>query len=481
MKTKHVSMGIILILFLVVSCSQLIGPSQSPTDQATIQKATPSVETDLSRGQAVYVTETGQKIDIISTDEVDGATVACTEAIDLVVVEEGSAAKSLAAMEAKEPKVKALVFGLRSDGWPGVWQVLFDGTILGVQNAEKRFSSKLLDSSECEGGIRGLFGWTYTPIAIRSDGKAGALIVGEAVNKKGFHWGRHVIEPGTTVAVYWRLEKFHHSRFYWVTPARVIGTPADSTNPAKKPKEPPKPFKAGKHWPHGIISGLRQFFLEWYEDYLAELTITHETKDDQNLFRYDSGLDAYLVKGLNKEDLPSLATINRDETISIVLDTGPGDGTYERLVIETYNPTDPLYGSDTDTRISLYDEAAFDKDNPLAQADDAGSYDFIDIRQGFGAGIYYIKVEPGAAQFGNTGPYAIRVLVNPGQQLPAYVTFLGTNDSDLNPVTNQSYEPDDTVDTDGKPTNPVTITTAQPLNRYLGSKADVDWMKLVLP
>jgi len=145
------------------------------------------------------------------------------------------------------------------------------------------------------------------------------------------------------------------------------------------------------------------------------------------------------------------------------------------VVIETYNPTDPLYGSDTDTRISLYDEAEFDKDNPLAQADDAGSYDKICISQGLDSGTYYIKVEPSPGAIGNTGPYAIRVLVNPTQQeLSSYVT-LDTNASD------SPYEPDDTVNIYGKPINPVTITTTMPLSRYLPTDADVDWMVLVLP
>jgi hypothetical protein len=476
MKIKHLLVGISLCAFFVVSCSQLVGPSKSPTDQETLKKVTLSVETDLSRGQGVLVTETGAKIDILSKEGEDGATVACVEALDLVVVDEGSSAKSFAAVGPKESSVKALVFGMRSDGWPGVWQVLFDGTILAVQDAERRFSSKLMDSSECGGGIRGLFGWTYKPIAMRSDGKSGALIVGEALNKRGFHWGKHVIEPGTTVAVYWRLEKHRNSRFYWVAPAKVIGTPADSTNPANSPKEPPKPFKAGKHWPRGIISGLRQFFLEWYEDYLADLTITRETQDDQGLFRYDSGLDVYLVKGLNKEDLASLATINRDDTISIVLDTSTGDGTYNRLVIETYNPLDPIYGAATDTRISLYSDATFDKDNPMAQADASGSYDIIDVGndQGFAPGTYYIKVVPSPNAIGNTGPYAIRALVNPGDPLPAYVTFLSTNDSD------SPYEPDGAVDTIGKPTNPVVIKINQSLNRYLSSATDADWFVLDL-
>jgi hypothetical protein len=151
------------------------------------------------------------------------------------------------------------------------------------------------------------------------------------------------------------------------------------------------------------------------------------------------------------------------------------------VVIETYNPTDPIYGAPTDTRISLYSDAAFNKDNPLAQADEPGSYDKIYISQGLDSGTYYIKVEGSPLAVGNTGPYAIRVLVNPTQQeLSNYVPFAGTNDSDSpydTPVK------DDGVDANGKPTNPVTITTTQPLNRYISMPADtdVDWMILVLP
>jgi len=144
------------------------------------------------------------------------------------------------------------------------------------------------------------------------------------------------------------------------------------------------------------------------------------------------------------------------------------------VVIETYNPTDPIYGAATDTKISLYSDATFDKDNPLAQADESGSYDKIYLEDGLDPGTYYIKVEPSPGAFGNTGPYAIRALVNPGDPLPAYVTFLSTNDSD------SPYESDDGVYPDGKPTNPVVIKINQSLNRYLSSASDVDWLELTL-
>ena len=143
---------------------------------------------------------------------------------------------------------------------------------------------------------------------------------------------------------------------------------------------------------------------------------------------------------------------------------------YPRIYIETYHPTEPITGADTETRITLYDGSG----NQLGQAVQATAFAVLDYLGGLYSGTFYIEVDSGPGPFGNIGPYAIRVLsLNLGESLPGYISFGSTNDPD-------TYEDDD-ASVLNIPTSPVSISLGGALNRYLDSIADPDWMVLVLP
>ena len=118
-----------------------------PVDRAQPREpaaVAPTLELDPARGLVVYVSETGQRFDVVS-EEPDGSPAVCVEAFALAP----------APPDALGPADRGIVFGRRADGLAGIWIIRADGTVTG-------FRVKLLDdqgaSAEGAEGIQAFLG-----------------------------------------------------------------------------------------------------------------------------------------------------------------------------------------------------------------------------------------------------------------------------------------------------------------------------------
>ena len=437
--------------------------------------ATLAVDTDLSRSQGVFFNGGGAAVDILSYEEEEGRTVKCVEAVGLVPF--GQASPAMGLRGGNGYQVKALVLGVRDDGKPGVWEIASDDSVHPVFNWKGKKSSCLPDSEDRDGGLRGLFGWKYFPIAIRTDGAGTALIVGEAVNEGYKHGRRSSIEEGTTVGVYWKLELGVHKHFVLASPARVIGTGlAEAALHHWKPRPPRGRATL-------VLSSLNLFLLDYYEDYLVDLTVTTEEPDDQAAFYWDALEAVFGVKGKNKNLDPVIASISREDVVTFAAvepPPPPSDGTYSRVVFETYEPNGGFpFAFPADTYLTLYglkdglyQALASDDDGNTIEGQSGGSR--IDLTS-LKSGQYFLKVTRGFGS-GDIGAYAVRVLaVDVGAVLPAYpVPFT---------VLSDPYEKFDAPEA----VPPLSLTPVSVklgtdnLGRMLDSVEDVDWILVELP
>lgn len=499
---KHGKAILGLLILALVSCYLPQNPGQLDGTETDLQL---SVMTDKSRDQGVYVNEDGDRIDIVSKEGPDGEVVKCVEALDIIPVgsSDGVASKSFGG----SGPVKALILGKRRDGYPGVWEVQNDDSIVPVSSNESgEKNSKAGDSCEVDWFMHGFFGWRYKVVFpfLGPDSRGGYIFVGYAENTKGIDFGgKWKIDEGATVAVYWRLEK--KNRHYHLSRARIIGEPNE--NYEKWTKNTDREFPYRNRYRHSmfvyflryLFDGYKFFFLDSFETYLVDILNAE----------YDPDQDKYLVTGHVEGAIPTVTPVPKTENsgtvveadkklptgtaaidpnggITITTDTGGGSGngggnTYERIVIDTYKSA--LYVGPPATDLILYDE------NGLELARDEGTgpgrIDTYELSLGLSPGTYYLKVYN--KDRGYFGPYAVRLLLLASDEdLPKPVIPGIINDLDLDP-NNGSYEPDDNV-LNKIPTNPAELSLGNdnPLNRYLGfqdppNPLDDDWLKFVLP
>ena len=330
MKLHYYILGMLIFSLILLSCPMPQSPDLPELPDQQIDGSgiySLSVETDSSRNQGVYINEKGVRIDIYSEEE--GIVVNCVEAIDIAVLDRQNtdiANRSISG----GTWVKAIVIGRRGDGKPGAWEIHGDDSIHPLWNEDiGRKSSLLSESYDRDGGVRGLFGWVYTPLVIVQGREEEMIIVGLAVNERGFrhrHWG---IEQGTTVAVYWKVRKSPHGRFHIVSPARVIGTPKVPDHPFSN--NPRKDFLQGL-WSR-ILSSLRLFFLHWFESYFIAVYKNEDT--GEYVVYYDSDKDVYVIRGTDQDEQEAIATIDKDGRIVIEpvdsgesIDLSPGAMTF---------------------------------------------------------------------------------------------------------------------------------------------------------
>jgi len=435
MKTKHLFMGMCLFLFLLASCSQLVGPSQSATEQPTLQKATLSVETDLSRVQGVYINEKGARFDIVSQEGSDGTSVNCVEALQIVEVNQEPLATMASHLSARPEKLlKALVLGRRNDGFPGLWLIYKDDSIQAVQdNEEGGKSSKLAETKEMNWLLHGVFGWVYHAQQILGpDSQGGYIIVGYAENPKGFDLGRWEIKPGTTVAVYWRLAPYPHG-FYRLSRARIIGQP--SANYVKHWKEIDQDFHGESHrhhlyqFLHSVFSSFRLFFLDWFDIYLTNFISAS----------YDKQKDVYLVTG--PADGPAVKMKGQTGTATIKLD-GIITITLEQIGEKTLSLAADINasGSSSPAGLTVFGGKLYFRANDGFSGAEPWSFDgtnavqVADIRAGsasstprylavFGTGLYFQATDGSDFRlFCTSGSGATRVT---DLYLPIYLTVFG--------------------------------------------------------
>jgi hypothetical protein len=479
MKRKHVLGGLCISLLLAASCS--LPPGSVVSDTAEVQKPTLAVETDISRAQGVYVNEKGERFDIVSPEGSDGAPVSCVEATQILEMDQQSAAKGLSPLQ---PAIKAIVLGRRADGYPGVWLIHAGDRIHPLEENDcGHESSKLGDASELSWQIHGFYGWVYhADLLLGPDSGGGYIVVGYAENEKGVDLGRWKIQPNTTVAVYWRLTVSPKGR-YRLSRARIIGEPSMEYAGQWAHTEPEFPSyqhrdQVFKHLRKRFAS-FQLFVLDWFDPYLTKYSSA----------RYDDGLGVYQVTGpvkgtgITAENQIGIATIQLGGAITIALLEPPSTGTtYARIVIETYPYSQGAAA--TDTTLRLYDadgkELAYNEN--VVATDPIYPSARIDHTAGLAPGIYYIRINSDAANF---GPYVVRVLsLKTGEALPAY-DYPGA------PAVENWPDADDPA-TGNIPAAPLGIQlgSLNRLNRRLTTEPDhandvpphdVDWLKLELP
>jgi hypothetical protein len=306
MKMRFGFILLIPLALLLVACpmpnSPQVAAPAALVPESPVLGATYSVETDVSRNQAVFVDQSGSRIDIQSLDE-DGTVVSCVEPLGVAPVQEEVAAKGFG-----RPPV--LVIGTRSDGRPGAWVVTPDNKVQPVIDEESgKLSSCLPESDEKAETFRGRFGWIYRVMGISEDGK---LVAGYAENPRGFSHGRWKIEAGTTIGVYWRIWK-HSSRPHWVVShARIIGTYDSSNLPV-----PDKRERHWRDWRRKRLDQLKWFFLDYLTSYLVMV--------EKDGVHNDPASDAYLVSGTDQDGAPAVATIQKKGIITIAPTSPPSD------------------------------------------------------------------------------------------------------------------------------------------------------------
>ena len=487
-----------LVVLVLASCYLPQNPVNLDGNESVKQL---SVVTDEVRGQGVYVNEMGVEFDILGQEGDDGEIVKCVEALDIVPVGSGSGMSSKSF--GGQGSIKALILGRRHDGYPGVWEVNHDDTIQPVsENESGAKSSKAGESCEVEWMMHGFFGWVYhiaSPL-LGPDSEGGFIVVGYAENTRGIDFGGNwEIDPGASVAVYWRLEQKGNGHYH-LSRARIIGEPNENYKESKKDKD--KDFPRYHRYRHSmfvhflryLFSSFKFFFLDSFETYLTDVLEAE----------YDPVEDKYLVKGhvegefntvtpvikevkeiavAEKKNklIVGLAAIDPYGDIVITVDDGNGGGTgsggtYERIVIDVHGPAG--FGEPEYLNIALY----LEEDGVLSEkardetAVDPGFIEVIDDPEGSGltAGTYYIEVyhESTPAAFGQA--YTVRAIslasgeAVPGTDVPA-------------PLPGYAGDLYETADETYSNTTAVVELDTTWIQRYLTAGSDVDWIRLVLP
>lgn len=487
---KHGTVVLGLVILVLASCYLPQNPADLDGKDSAEQI---SVITDKSRDQGVYVNEKGERFDILSEEGPDGEIVRCVEALDIVPVGSGNSQGSKS-FGGNGP-VKALILGRRHDGYPGVWEVSNDDIIVPVSSNEiGEKNSKAGDSCEAEWLVHGLFGWQYHvdfPF-VGPDSKGGYIFVGYAENTRGIDFGgKWEIEEGTTVAVYWRLDKKRNGHFH-LSRARIIGEPNENYMKWKKDDETDchqhhrYRHSMFVHFLLYLFDSFKFFFLDSFQTYLVDALEAE----------YDPGQDVYLVKGhvegatsvvnpvtkerknmevveTKKKLLPGTAVITPDGEITITPDDQSGNGgsnggvkTYERILIEAYSS----YGGGEPTV-----EVALMQDAETKVEGDEDSKAVRVALSDLAGGTYYIRITSEAA---TDQPYALRVLtLAEGETVPDPIVPGGLEAINLEDA---PYEPDD--DDPDREENSIDPGNANYVNRYFDVEGGdtVDWLKLEL-
>ena len=273
-------------------------------DQAAPQAAggAISVVNDETRGQAVYINESGQRFDVVAAEYPGGPLVACVEMADFTLVPPATDDDPL--------PVKALVAGTRNDGTPGVWEIHSDDTIDLPQPAvDDSGTAKCIvgaDMNTLPDGVQIRYGWGFHVTAVSADGR---MIVGYADNPKGVTIGGVQIQAGTTIGIYWRVYSLPYSKFCIVSTPHIIGSFVKQ----------PLPAKWAAHWSgrSPLLEQLRLFFMGTLQSYLVKPTSVHLDVPQGVTAAVATATGTYDVLGINEDGLPAVATIDKNGGVTI--------------------------------------------------------------------------------------------------------------------------------------------------------------------
>jgi hypothetical protein len=268
------------------------GTAVPPEEPAAVA---PTLVNDAERGLVVYVSETGQRFDVVS-EESDGSPAVCVEAFALAP----------APPDAAGPADRGIVFGRRADGLAGIWIIRADGTVTGAGLEDGDVTTSTLPGAlERNGYVGTRFGWTYHVTGWATDGTR-TIAVGYAENELGFRHGPWNVEPGTTLGVYWTIRRRPGDPRVFVSRARIIGT-LDFHRPPHD------------RWPPGLPWHARRRFLD-LKLFLRGLFDAYLTMVDDDGASWDAALQLFVVKGTDQDGQRATATIDPYGRIGITPD-----------------------------------------------------------------------------------------------------------------------------------------------------------------
>jgi len=469
-------------LLLLAACSmpQIADVQTSQTSGTqTSAGTTISVSNDTARGLAVYTAADGNSEVVSAMDPTTNQIVSCIQSAGFAVTgHEGGSGSS---------PTSVLIVGERSDGGAGAWEVSSTGKITLLEKKDAGQPGSLTpEPGEAPEGLYHHLGWTYHVTAVSDDGK---MIVGYAENKRGLSLGPISIPAGTTVGVYWNVDRVegHESTYgkterdryghLWhreVTRPYVIGTKTKSM--------PGVTYHHHGSRFEGFLSYLKLFFLNRLDSYLVMTSSV----------QYDAKNDSYVVNGTDENGNDANATISSNGSIAITEVATPPSNTYSEIIIDTFNPTGPSNVTATDV-IALFSETGVaNAQNPLTNPTaGALAWDLNSLSGGANPnptqkGWAYIDYTPTTPLPSGTvlyvritgylgvwsGDYGIRVLTAPSS---TYAN-IGSNPGD------SPYENDNPANYGDVPVNapPITVNDTNGLSRFMGSP-DIDWVKITLP
>ncbi len=268
------------------------GTAVPPEEPAAVA---PTLELDPARGLVVYVSETGQRFDVVS-EEPDGSPAVCVEAFALAP----------APIDTGGPSDRGIVFGRRADGLAGIWIIRADGTVTGAGLEDGDVTTSTLPGAlERNGCVGTRFGWTYHVTGWATDGTR-TIAVGYAENELGFRYGPWSVEPMTTLGVYWTIRRRPGDSRVFVSRARIIGT-FDFSRPPRD------------RWPLGLPWHARRRFQD-LKFFLRGLFDAYLTMVDDDGASWDAALQLFVVKGTDQDGQRATATIDLNGRIGITPD-----------------------------------------------------------------------------------------------------------------------------------------------------------------
>ncbi|HUX52272.1 MAG TPA: CARDB domain-containing protein [Spirochaetia bacterium] len=288
-----------LPILVLLSCSSPIIPAASTSSNTS--SGTPPTSAPLSvqneSNQAVLLTETGNRLNISSTDST-GATVDCASATGVTRFEDSG--------NSSDTTSPALIVGTTRDGRAGIWAYSQNHIESVISEKDGKGVSVLPETDEANGAFAGHLGWTYHVMGTSGDGH---MIIGYAENKNGINFGKWTIAPGTTVGVYWTVSLYRHERHLQVSGAKVIGTYAPST------------VDDNHRHGHHFFDYLKRLVLDRLKLLLLNELTSYLTMVEKDGISIDKSTGDYQVLGTDQDGEAALATIDRRGEITIAATT----------------------------------------------------------------------------------------------------------------------------------------------------------------
>ncbi len=187
----------VVVLLFLTACQIPVGVGPSSSNSGSV--AVPVVVLNPTRGVAEFRDSDGS-VTAVSSEE-GGTTVECTGLIDFVIFDDTSSSARYSG--GRFSSIRAVVLGVRGDGFTGIWVIMRNGTVVIPRNEENNSISYLQGFISEAGDNLCNNGWEYTAMEM-AIGENGGIVAGTAVNNEA-QWLEEVLGVTPQVAVWWNL------------------------------------------------------------------------------------------------------------------------------------------------------------------------------------------------------------------------------------------------------------------------------------